>query len=156
FPGFAVIAGGVLPDRGHDVLKAHGVGVKHRPAAIHGEAVAGDVDHVDVDGALRDSFLDDARAFVDEGVDTALDDLGVGNRAARDADPRGVLDDQLRHGWIRHRRPASGLVLIEARAGLLTEATELADTVGDFRIDEVGTLDVAALADVPADVVAGE
>src|SRR6185503_2695506 len=48
------------------------------------------------------------------------------------------------------------LVAIPARAGLLAEAAELAEAVGELRVDHVRALGVAALADRPADVVAGE
>src|SRR6185436_12982081 len=54
------------------------------------------------------------------------------------------------------RVAASRLVPIPAETGLLPEAAELTQPVGDARIDNVRLLDIAALADVPADVVAGE
>src|SRR6185436_16358134 len=45
-----------LLDRIQDVLQADRVGIEHRPAAVGREAVAGQVDHVDVGGAQRDAL----------------------------------------------------------------------------------------------------
>ena len=47
-----------------------------------------------------------------------------------------------------------GSYRVQALAGLLAEAAQLADAVGDARVHEVRALLVAALADLPADVVA--
>ena len=52
-----------------DLLQADAVGVEHRAAAPGREAVAGQVDDVDVGGAQREALLEDARAFVDQRVD---------------------------------------------------------------------------------------
>src|ERR1044072_3723574 len=54
----------------------------------------------------------------------------------------------------RQRLAAARLVAVEALARLLAEAAELAHAVGAARVHEVGPLAVAALADLPADVVA--
>src|SRR5262245_6442498 len=59
-------------DGGQHLRQPHGVRVEHRPAAVGREAVAGEVDHVDVGGAQRDALLEDVRGFVDECVDQAL------------------------------------------------------------------------------------
>ena len=45
------------------------------------EAVAGEVDDVDVGCALRDAFLEHARALVDQREDAAVDDLLVVDRS---------------------------------------------------------------------------
>src|SRR5947209_20572929 len=81
--------------RADDVVETDGVRVEHRSAAERREAVAGQVDDVDVGGALRDPLLEDLRAFVDEREHAALDDL-LGRDLAR-LDPRSlaVRGDQL-------------------------------------------------------------
>ena len=50
----------------------------------------------------------------------------------------------------------AGFVAIPARAGLLAEAAELADAIGDAHVAHLRMLGVVTLADVPADVVARE
>src|SRR5690349_629088 len=68
----------LLVEGGHafvHLLQADRVGVEHRPAAIAREAVAREVDDVDVGGAQRVAFFQDLRALVHERVDLALDDL---------------------------------------------------------------------------------
>ena len=69
----------------HHVEQAHLVRIQHGAAAVDREAVAGDVDHVDVAGAGGDALLEDARAFVDQRVHAALDDFLVADLARRDA-----------------------------------------------------------------------
>ncbi len=58
-----------------DFLQSHGIGVPHGAAAIGRESVAIEVDDVDIDGAQGESFFEDARAFVDQRVDAAIDDF---------------------------------------------------------------------------------
>src|SRR6185503_5948694 len=64
-------------DRAQNLVQPDGVGVEHRPAAVRREAVAGQVDHVDVGGAQRDAFVEDVGAFVHQCVDQALHDFLV-------------------------------------------------------------------------------
>src|ERR1051325_5918375 len=135
-----------LFDRGEHLLQAHGVGIEHRPAAVGREAVAGEVDHVDVGGAQRDAFVEDLRALVDQRVDQALDDLVIRDAPACDVVLLPVLRDQLVDLGIRDRLSAARLVGVPAFAGLLPEAAELGHLVADLRVDEVGALLVAALA----------
>src|SRR6185503_8184934 len=139
---------------GEDFRKPDRVGVEHRPAAVGREAVAGEVDHVDVGGAQGDAFLEDGRAFVDQRVDQALYDLVVTDFSWGYFYFFSVLRNYFVDGGIGNRLAVAGFVLVEALAGLLTEAALLADAVGDPRIDEVRALLVAALAHFPADVVA--
>src|SRR5438105_2022524 len=47
-----------------NLVESDGVRVEHRAAAVGREAVAGEVDHVDVGGAQRDALLEDVRALV--------------------------------------------------------------------------------------------
>src|SRR5207245_6403917 len=118
------------------------------------EPTPGQVDHVDVRRAQRDPFLQDARALVDQGIDAALDDLPVGDLATLDAELLAVPDDQLLDGWVGDGVALARLIPVPARAGLLTEPTQLADAVGEARVLDVRLLHVAPLADEPSDVVA--
>src|SRR5262245_38863523 len=63
-------------------LQPDSVRVPHRAAAPRRVAVAVDVDDVYVDGPQRDAFFQDLRAFVDQRVLRAFDDLFFGDRAA--------------------------------------------------------------------------
>src|SRR6185369_554312 len=127
---------------------AHGVRVEHGAAAMDGEAVAVDVDDVDIAGPEREAFLQDLGALVDEGVDAALEDLLVADRAALDAPLLGGLRDERFDLGIRHRRAAALLVAIPAGARLLAEAAHLADAVGDGGVAQAAVAGgLLALAD---------
>src|SRR5476651_1124027 len=152
--GVAVLHQGVVDGFQAD----HVVGPPHRAAAIDRPAVAVDPDDVDVERALGHLLLEDLGALVHHREQAALHDLLVGDGAAGDAELlRGLLDDLLDLG-IGDRRAVGQIVLVVARAGLLAEAAELADRIGDV----AGVAHVAlflvllALADAPAHVVAGE
>src|SRR6185369_9380533 len=58
---------------------------EHRAAAVIGEAVAMDIDDVDVAGPLRDAFIEDPRALVDHPAENPPQDLLVGDRLPCDA-----------------------------------------------------------------------
>ena len=49
-----------------NVLQADRVRVPHGSAAIAGKTVAGDVNDVDIGGAQRVAFFQNARAFIDQ------------------------------------------------------------------------------------------
>src|SRR3989442_5244563 len=91
----------------------------------------------------------DLGPLVHHRIEQALEDLLVGDRPPRDAHLGGDVDDDLLDVGIRRRVPFL-VVLVVARARLLAEAPELADTVGHRR------LHAAPLPDPPAYVVAAE
>mmetsp|Transcript_130661 Transcript_130661/g.419034 ORF Transcript_130661/g.419034 Transcript_130661/m.419034 type:complete len:676 (+) Transcript_130661:390-2417(+) len=70
---------------------------KHGTALRRREAVAEDVDDVDIRGALGEALLQDSEALVDEGEEQALDDLLIGDLASLVAlgltDLRDLRDD---------------------------------------------------------------
>src|SRR6185503_20127177 len=142
-----------------NLIESDAIRIEHRPAAVGRKAVAGEVDHVDVRGAQRDAFFEDVGAFVHQGIDQSLHDLLVGDRSRLGADFFPVSGQNLINLGVGDRLaricPSSGLVSVEALAGLLPEAALLADAVGDLRIHHVRPLLRAPLADLPADVVAG-
>src|SRR5688500_7446828 len=72
-PPFAVLAVEGRHTLVH-VGQPHTVHVEHRPPPESREAVPGEVDHVDVGSAQRETLLEDLGAFVHERVDRALDD----------------------------------------------------------------------------------
>src|SRR5581483_5924007 len=137
-------------------VQPDGVRVEHRPAAIQREPVAREIHHVDVRRAQRDAFFEYARALIDQRVDAALDDFLVADLARRHALLLAEVDDQLLDRRIGNRVALAGLVAIPAAAGFLPEAAELAQAIGNAGVNHFGMFLVTALADVPADVVAGE
>src|SRR5262245_56653697 len=140
-------------DRIQHLVQTDGVRIEHRSAPIGREAVAGEVDHVDVGGAQGDAFLEDVRAFVDQRVDQARDDFVVADLSRGYFYFFSVLRNDFVNRRVGNGLAVSGFVLVEALAGLLPEAALLADAVGEARVDEVRALLVAALANFPADVV---
>src|SRR6185503_1594465 len=146
----------IAPHGALDVHEAHGVRVEHRTAPEEREAVAGEVHHVDVGGPGGDAFLEDARAFVHQGVHATLDDLLVGDLARRDAQLPASLGDHLVHDGIGDGVALAGLVAVPAGSRLLPEAAHLAELVGDHHAARARILGVVALPHGPADVVAGE
>src|SRR5665647_292353 len=139
--------------------QAQTVRIQHRAAAVGREAIAEDVDDVDVRSALGDAFLQDARALIDQRKDAALHDLGAADLAWRDAVLFTVRLDQRVHRRISERCTPTLFIAIPASAGLLANASLLAEPVGqqcgagpfEFRV-----LGADALADGPADIVARE
>src|SRR6187431_2216965 len=84
----------VLCDALEHVWQTHGIRVEHRAATGARETIAIAPDHVDVGRAARDALVEDPRSLVDQRVDAALDDLGIGKRTLGDAEPRGLRLDQ--------------------------------------------------------------
>jgi len=124
--GIGARGGGEPLHAAEHIGQALEVGVKHRPAAVPGEAVPGHIRNIDVGGAERDAFLENARAFVHQRKDAAADDLALVDSARRDADFRAVRGNQRVDGRI-----GDGLVPLRAHRRLLAEAADLAETVGD-------------------------
>ncbi len=94
--------------------------------------------------------------LVDQREHQALHDLLVGDLARLDAELLAVLGDHVLDQLGRDRVALAGLVVVPAGAGLLAEAAQLAQLVGAAAVLHVGPLGGAALADRPADVVAGQ
>jgi len=88
------VAVGEFFDARLDCCGAEGFGVEHGAAAPGGEAVAGDVDHVDVGGAQGHAFFEDAGAFVYERQDAAVDDFFLSDDAAFYAGGAGCRFDE--------------------------------------------------------------
>src|ERR1019366_3631453 len=138
-----------------DVRQSDGVGVVKRAAPEIRKSIAREVHHVDVRGAQRDAFLQNARTFVDQRIQRPLDDFLVTDLAALPQTGRFFQND-LRHelGWIR--AAVARFVIVPAGAGFLAETLQFANAIRNLRIHAFGMFEVQPLADGPADVVAGE
>src|SRR5687767_15076123 len=110
---------------GGHVVQADLAGVMHRAAAPDREAVAGEVDHVDVAGLAGNAVFQDVRAFVHQRIDQALHDFLVGDLARRDAEFLAVVFDHLVDQLRRDRVALARCVVVPAGAGLLAEAAQL-------------------------------
>ena len=73
--------------------QSHCVGIPHRTAAVGGESVTVEINDVDVDGAECVALFENSRAFVDERIGAAIDDLIGGDLALRDTCLRAPLSD---------------------------------------------------------------
>src|SRR6516165_10377135 len=155
----ARVAVGVLGETlhgAHHVIEADCVRVEHRPPSESREAVPREVYHVDVGGSKCDSFFQNPCALVDQGENRAFDDLIVGDPPRSHPDLLAVSRNQLLDRGVRDCFSLSGFVAVPAGAGFLPEPSELTDLIRNARVLSVRLLDVVALSDVPADVVAGE
>src|SRR5690606_12563639 len=65
-------------DAGVDTIQTDRVSIEHRPALMGREAVAVDIDDVDIAGTLGNALFQDLGAFVDQRVHGALDDVFIG------------------------------------------------------------------------------
>ncbi len=139
------------------LVQADAVGVVHRPAAEGREAVAVEVDDVDVAGALGNAFLENLRALVDQREDAALDDVLLVQRLPLDAlFPRRGFQHGREVG-ILLRGAVAGFVAVVAGTGLLPEHAGGAELVRDGGEIQVRRQRRAlALADRLADVEAGQ
>src|SRR5712691_1451585 len=61
-----------------DPLEAYRIGPKHRPSAIGREAVAGQINDVDIDSSQRRAVFQYTSAFVDQTVQAAFQDFLAG------------------------------------------------------------------------------
>src|SRR5438105_11612353 len=110
----------------HDVIETQHVGVQHGPAAIQRKAIAGQINHVDIGRALGDALLKNARTFVDQREDTALDDLGIGDLARHHTNLLAIAADQFLDCWIGYGIALALFVTVPAEPRLLAETTQLA------------------------------
>src|SRR5690606_1049025 len=108
-------------DASVDTIQTDRVSIELGPALMCRDAVAVDIDDVDIAGTLGNALFQDLGAFVDQRVHGALDDVFIGQRAAlRALFLRGGFQNgrQLRVG---QRGARTLLVDVEALAGLLTQ-----------------------------------
>ena len=128
----------------------------HGPAAKHGEAIAAEIDHIEVRGACRNPFFQQTRALVDQRQHATRNDFLIAERTRAHAQLAAVRFDQGRHLGIGNRVTPARFVAIPALADLLAEAAEFTQTIGQLGIEHLRPLDVAPLADRPTDVIAGQ
>src|SRR5690348_9952958 len=137
-----------------DLFQSNRVGIPHRPAAIGREAVAVEVNDVDIHRAQGDAFLENARALVDQSVDAAVKDLFLGNLPLWNTSLGGPLADQFGDLWIGDGAPIF-VILVPARAGFLAIAAQFAKLVTGKRVANPRLLEVSIfLPNSPADIEA--
>src|SRR5437667_8924581 len=102
------------------------VGIPHGSSAVGWKPVSVEINDIDISGAQRITLFENAGAFVDHGVNAALDDLLVTDGPPRNAGPPGRLFDQgfdFRIG----ERLSIFIVAIPSRAGLLSQSAHLVE-----------------------------
>src|SRR6185295_1027050 len=152
FPVFAMC--GMIGLHGcQHFVQPNRIGVEHRPPAIARKTITVDINNIDITGSQCNAFLQDFRAFIDEGENAAFKNFLVGNLLSLDTGLTGSFDDQFFDNWIGNRIAIAGLVAIPSRARLLPEAAEFADLIGYFRIAQMrGPRGCLTLAYIPAHV----
>src|SRR6266851_4575358 len=113
-----------------DFLETNRIRVPHRAAAISREAVAVDVDDVDIDSSEGNAFFQNLGPFVDESVEGALHDFVRCDPAPRNPCLSSALLDELLSFRIGEHCAAAFFVAIPAAAGLLAKAAHLTQPVG--------------------------
>src|SRR6478609_1396868 len=135
----------VLPVKFADAVvnffEADSVCIPHRPAAVRGETIAGEVDDVDIDGAQRVAFFQNARAFIHQRVDQAIDDFFFGDGVLLHAGLSGPLAHVFFHGGIKNGT-AVLIIFVPAGASLLAVTTHLAETIFSQRLADAGLFQV--------------
>src|SRR5437763_1622819 len=139
-----------------NVFQADGIGIPHRPAAMSREAVAVDVDDVDVARPQRIVFFQDARAFVYQSVEAAVQNFLARNLPLGDFRFRGPFSYQSGYFRIGDCAPVF-VVFVPPSAGLLAESSHFAKAVARERLTDAAFLEMAIFfADAPANVESRE
>src|SRR5579862_2405275 len=139
-----------------DVSQPDRIGIPHGPAAICRKTVAVEINNVDVDRAEREAFLENPCAFIDQGINAAVDDLGGRNLTLRNPGLGRPLAYQRSDFGIAHGAPIF-IVAIPACRSFLTIAAHLAETIFSNGLAHAGFFEMAVfLADSPTDVETGE
>src|SRR5262249_15314257 len=145
-----------LADARVDIFQADSIGVPHGTATVRREAIAIEVDDIDIDGTESDAFFQDTCTFVDESVDEALDNLFFCDIALLNARLRSLFADIFFHDGIRNGA-AIFIIFVPAGAGLLAVAAHFAETVFCQWLANTGFFQMLKLlADAPAYVKAGK
>src|SRR5215472_4327599 len=145
-----------MADAFKHVLQPHSVRIPHGTAAIRGEAVAIDVDDVDIDRAQGEALLKDVRAFIHQRIHAAIDDLLLGNVALRDIRFRSPIANHAPYFRIGNGA-AILIVLVPTCPGLLTIAADFAKAIGGKRPPDSLLFEMPVLlANAPAYIETGE
>src|SRR5579859_8196556 len=133
-------------------FQADCVRIPHGTAAVRGETIAGEIDDVDIDGAERVAFFQDARAFVHQCIDQAIDNFFLGDGVLLHASLSRPFAHVFFHGGIRDGA-AVLIIFVPAGAGLLTVTPHFAEPIFGQRLADAGLFQVLKfLANAPADV----
>ena len=66
-----------------DVFQSQRIRIPHRSAAIGGETISIEINDVDINGPKGKAVFKDSGPFIDEGIDTPIDDLARTDLALR-------------------------------------------------------------------------
>src|SRR5215470_5787366 len=139
-----------------NLFHSDSIRIPHRPATVSREAVAVDVNDVNVHGAQGEAFLEYARAFVDQRIDATLHDLVTRDLSLGNSGFSSAFAHQFRNFRIGNQPPL-GIVFIPARASLLAVAALLAQVVFSDRLAHSGFLQMTIfLSNSPADIESGK
>src|SRR3954466_2926776 len=134
-------------------VQSNSIRVEHRATAITRKTITIDIHNIDITGPQRDAFLQDFRAFIDQGENAALKNLLIGDWTSFDTGLLGCFDDQFLDNRIGNRIAVAGLVPKPARTSLLPETAQFANLIGYFGIAQMpGPSGRLTLADVPAHI----
>ncbi|MNR25754.1 hypothetical protein D3C85_1429200 [compost metagenome] len=131
--------------------QALGIGPGHRAVLVGGEAVAVEVDQVDVVAAGGDVLFEDLRAFVDQGQQAAFEDFLLTDAAALVTEAFGLALHQRVHFRIVFGLAAARGIDVVALAGFLAEAALFAQAVVHLHLGHVLAL-AGQLAGAPFQV----
>src|SRR5437016_3875681 len=139
-----------------DILEVNGIRVPHWSAAMSGEAIAVDVDDVDVPGAQCVAFFEDARAFVYQGVEAAVHNFFAGNLPLRNFRFRRPFSYQSGYFRIGDGAPIF-VVFVPPRSVFLAESPHFAKAVSREGLANAGFLKMSVLlANSPANIESRE
>ncbi len=102
----------------------------HWPAAVGGESVSVHVHNIDIARSLRNAFVDNFQAFVDEREDQAIDDFIRVNLTALDAESGCLAFDKLQDISITGLSARVRVVALKTCATLLPEPAHLDKLIG--------------------------
>jgi hypothetical protein len=116
-----------------DLFEADGFRIPHRAAAMSGEGVAIQINNVGVRGAQGVALPQDARAFVDQGIDATVGDFRGGDLSLRNARFLDPLSNKFIHLGIWHRA-ALLITFVPARSCFLPVSPEFTKPVFEERL----------------------
>src|ERR1051326_1518560 len=109
-------------------FQADRVCIPHGAATMRREAITGEIDDVDIDGAQRVAFFKNTRAFIDQRIDKAIDNLFFRDRVLLNTSFSRPLANILFYRGIKNGT-AILIIFVPACAGFLTIAPHLAETI---------------------------
>src|ERR1700758_998703 len=145
-----------LTDTVVNPLEANRVGIPHRTAAMGREAVAVDINNVDVRSPQRIAFLQNTCTFVHQTVEATIRDFGGRDLSLHHTGFFDPLANEFANGRIRSCAPLAA-VFVPARSGFLTVTAEFTKAVFDERLANAGHFEVTIFfANAPTHIESGK